>query len=69
MADFEKYCTSDIEENCECLDEISVSKSEEVVVDNEEVDVDKIIMMGFKNLRKKSDMTYGSMKRADLRIG
>ncbi|KAH0661200.1 hypothetical protein KY284_026131 [Solanum tuberosum] len=62
MADFEKYCTSDIEENGECLDEISVSKSEEVVVD-------KIIMMGFKNLRKKSDMTYGSVKRSDLPIG
>ncbi|WMV08844.1 hypothetical protein MTR67_002229 [Solanum verrucosum] len=26
----------DIEENCECLDEINVSKSEQVVVDNEE---------------------------------
>ncbi|KAG5598471.1 hypothetical protein H5410_029841 [Solanum commersonii] len=46
MTDFGKYCTSDIEENRECLDEISVSKSEEVVVD-------KIIMMGFNKSKKK----------------
>ncbi|KAH0714561.1 hypothetical protein KY284_007466 [Solanum tuberosum] len=39
MTDLEKCLTSDIEENCERLDEIT--KSEEAVVDNEEVDIDK----------------------------
>ncbi|KAH0711773.1 hypothetical protein KY289_007732 [Solanum tuberosum] len=39
MTDLEKCLTSDIEENCERLDEIT--KSEEDVVDNEEVDIDK----------------------------
>ncbi|WMV30595.1 hypothetical protein MTR67_023980 [Solanum verrucosum] len=41
MADLEKYLASEIEENCERLDEITVPKSEEVVVDNEDVVVDK----------------------------
>ncbi|KAK4708249.1 hypothetical protein R3W88_029174 [Solanum pinnatisectum] len=39
MTDLEKCLTSDIEENCERLDKIT--KSEEAVVDNEEVGVDK----------------------------
>ncbi|KAH0668707.1 hypothetical protein KY289_023200 [Solanum tuberosum] len=41
MADLEKYLASEIEEKCECLDKITVPKSEEVVVDNEDVVVDK----------------------------
>ncbi|WMV39137.1 hypothetical protein MTR67_032522 [Solanum verrucosum] len=41
MTHLEKYLAFEIEENCERLDEITVPKSEEVVVDNEDVVVDK----------------------------
>uniref|UniRef100_M1DBI8 Uncharacterized protein n=1 Tax=Solanum tuberosum TaxID=4113 RepID=M1DBI8_SOLTU len=41
IADLEKYLASEIEENCERLDEIIILKSEKVVVDNEDVVVDK----------------------------
>ncbi|KAK4729032.1 hypothetical protein R3W88_022020 [Solanum pinnatisectum] len=41
MADLEKYLVSEIEETCERLDEITVPKSEEVVVDNEDAVVNK----------------------------
>ncbi|KAH0728118.1 hypothetical protein KY284_003983 [Solanum tuberosum] len=42
----------DIGENCECLDEINVSKSEQVVVDNEEVVVDKSLVDNNDGIQK-----------------
>ncbi|KAH0638910.1 hypothetical protein KY285_035496 [Solanum tuberosum] len=57
FTDLEKYLASDIEENNEHQDEISVSKSEEVVVDNEEVVVDKSLIDnndGIKKSKKKA---------------
>ena len=41
MADLEKYLTSKIEEKCERLNEITAPKREEVVIDNEDVVIDK----------------------------
>ncbi|TMX01000.1 hypothetical protein EJD97_025418 [Solanum chilense] len=41
MVDLEKYLASEIEENCECLGKIIVPKSEEVVVDTEDIVVEK----------------------------
>ncbi|KAK4706659.1 hypothetical protein R3W88_033791 [Solanum pinnatisectum] len=47
-----KYLPYDIEENCEHLDEINVSKSEEVVFDNEEVVVDKSLVDNNDGIQK-----------------
>ncbi|KAK4370020.1 hypothetical protein RND71_009495 [Anisodus tanguticus] len=42
MNDLERYLAFDIEEKCERQDEISVSKGEDVVVDNEEAAVENL---------------------------
>ena len=41
MADLEKYLASEIEEKCERLNEITAPKHEQVVIDNEDVVIDK----------------------------
>ncbi|TMW99412.1 hypothetical protein EJD97_002620 [Solanum chilense] len=41
MDDLEKYLASEIEEKCERLNEITAPNREEVVIDNEDVVIDK----------------------------
>lgn len=59
MTYLEKYLTSDIEENCEDKEKISVFMCEEVFVDNQKVVIDKPLRDGEMQKLKRNSLRCG----------